>query len=355
MWNSLHVTISLYKKIPPLLRPEMLKKKYNGIWNGIKSLMLLLRSLPPSPLHQIITAFNYQRHGCFFLQHERCGSRLRQRGRDVTLSYFWHFRGKNVQRTRCDSTSVILQRTGVVTVRTTSRWYRRDESEPRKRSPLLLLITTFFFLLLNDYFVAQANWSDQLQSVIGQKSREHVQVDSSSSSTGTGVAFLPSPAEVKRWDERSVVLHSRTMTASRSLFFFFLPCNCAQTQTRCTRHSRGANKGPNSLASQRQAELIPHYITQCHREGKTHHWRYVGEVLQVDADSPGPLPRCIGGWRCYRKLNANPSQPVHSDLPNNVCSVCEGGIYMQLSPGSENGSHLAKQGYGVIWHHFFPS
>lgn len=77
--------------------------------------------------------------------------------------------------------------------------------------------------------------------------------------------------------------------------FFFLPCNCAQTQTRCTRHSRGANKGPNSLASQRQAELIPHYITQCQREGKTHRRRHVGEVLQVAADCPRPLPRCIGG------------------------------------------------------------
>lgn len=131
---------------------------------------------------------------------------------------------------------------------------------------------------------------------MGQKSRAHIQVDSSSSSTGSGVAFLPSPAEVKRWDECSVVLHSRTTSASRSLFFFFfLPCNCAQTQTRCTRHSRGANKGPNSLASQRQAELIPHYITQCQREGKTHHRRHVGEVLQVDADCPRPLPRCIGG------------------------------------------------------------
>lgn len=134
------------KKIPSPLRPEMLKKKiYNRIWNGIKSLKLLLRSLPPPPLHQIITAFNYQRRGCLFLQHERGWSRLRQHGRDVTLSYFWHFRGKNVQRARCDSTSVILQRTGVATARTTSRWYRRGESEPRKRSPPILLITTDYF------------------------------------------------------------------------------------------------------------------------------------------------------------------------------------------------------------------
>lgn len=96
-----------------------------------------------------------------------------------------------------------------------TRWVRTEEMLATAS-----INNNIFFLLLNDYFVAQANWSDQLQSVIGQKSREHVQVDSSSSSTGTGVAFLPSPAEVKRWDECSVVLHSRTMTASRSLFFF---------------------------------------------------------------------------------------------------------------------------------------
>lgn len=144
------------------------------------------------------------------------------------------------------SVSVILLGSSVTSARTTPGWYRWDESEP-------IRILTVCVGLLADCSPPPS----------------HIPA--------------PIPAEVKRWDEVTVVLPP--------IAVFFCPIIVHKLKQDAQGVPGEADKGAHSF--QRQAELIPHYIAQCHREGKTHCRRCDGEVAPGDCRPPHPPPPSV--------------------------------------------------------------
>lgn len=109
--------------------------------------------------------------------------------------------------------------------------------------------------------------------------------------------------------------------------------------------SRGTKD--QSSASRQHAELIPHYIMQCHREGKMYDRHDIRKCFRwmLIFFSP-PLTSAAAGTVTGNWTHTRLSQSLR------ICQTmhvpCEGGIYMQLSLSSGSSSQPTNK--VIVWY-----